>query len=126
MTAMHALTGVVAAATVASTGAITGLAAAAMELPGAACAAMEFEPSTGRPTFRLLPGSPGGSEALALARRMDLPAAWIARAEAPSPVWRRRTPRSSRRSRPRQRRQPHSRRWRKSWTAPTAPWSANR
>jgi DNA mismatch repair protein MutS2 len=61
---------------------LTGLAAAAMELPGAACAAMEFEPSTGRPTFRLLPGSPGGSEALALARRMDLPAAWIARAEA--------------------------------------------
>ena len=61
---------------------LTGLAAAAMELPGAACAAMEFEPSSGRPTFRLLPGSPGGSEALALARRMDLPAAWIARAEA--------------------------------------------
>jgi len=61
---------------------LTGLAAAAMELPGAACAAMEFEPSTGRPTFRLLPGSPGGSEALALARRMNLPAAWIARAEA--------------------------------------------
>ena len=61
---------------------LTGLAAAAMELPGAACAAMEFEPSTGRPTFRLLPGSPGGSEALALARRMDLPGAWIARAEA--------------------------------------------
>ncbi len=60
---------------------LTGLAAAALELPGAACAAMEFEPSTGRPTFRLLPGSPGGSEALALARRMDLPAEWIARAE---------------------------------------------
>ncbi|MEO7793568.1 MAG: Smr/MutS family protein, partial [Thermoanaerobaculia bacterium] len=61
---------------------LTGLAAAAMELPGAACAAMEFEPSTGRPTFRLLAGSPGGSEALALARRMELPAEWIARAEA--------------------------------------------
>ena len=61
---------------------LTGLAAAALELPGAACAAMEFEPSSGRPTFRLLPGSPGGSEALALARRMDLPAAWITRAEA--------------------------------------------
>ena len=61
---------------------LTGLAAAALELPGAACAAMEFEPSTGRPTFRLLPGSPGGSEALALARRMELPAEWIARAEA--------------------------------------------
>ncbi len=61
---------------------LTGLAAAALELPGAACAAMEFEPSTGRPTFRLLPGSPGGSEALALARRMELPTEWIARAEA--------------------------------------------
>ncbi|MDQ1348779.1 MAG: mismatch repair protein MutS2 [Acidobacteriota bacterium] len=61
---------------------LTGLAAAALELPGATCAAMEFEPSTGRPTFRLLPGSPGGSEALALARRMDLPVEWIARAEA--------------------------------------------
>ena len=61
---------------------LTGLAAAALELPGATCAAMEFEPSTGRPTFRLLPGSPGGSEALALAGPMDLPAEWIARAEA--------------------------------------------
>jgi DNA mismatch repair protein MutS2 len=61
---------------------LTGVAAAAMELPGAACAAMEFEPSSGRPTFRLLPGSPGGSEALALARRMELPAEWIRRAEA--------------------------------------------
>ncbi len=60
---------------------LTGVAAAAMEMPGAACAAMEFEPATGRPTFRLLPGSPGGSEALALARRMGLPAEWIARAE---------------------------------------------
>ncbi len=61
---------------------LTGLAAAAMERPGAACAAMEFEPSSGRPTFRLRPGSPGGSEAIALARRMALPEAWIARAEA--------------------------------------------
>ncbi|MEZ5312855.1 MAG: hypothetical protein R2862_03960 [Thermoanaerobaculia bacterium] len=60
---------------------LTGVAAAAMELPGAFCAAMEFDPGTGRPTFRLRPGSPGGSEALALARRMGLPAAWIARAE---------------------------------------------
>ena len=50
----------------------------ALELPGAACAAMEFEPSTGRPTFRLRPGSPGGSEALALARRMNPAPAWIA------------------------------------------------
>lgn len=58
------------------------LAAAAMETPGAACAAMEFEPASGRPTFRLRPGAPGGSEALALARRLGLPRPWIARAEA--------------------------------------------
>lgn len=58
------------------------LAAAALELPGAGCAAMEFEPASGRPTFRLLPGPPGGSEALALARRLGLPASWLARAEA--------------------------------------------
>jgi DNA mismatch repair protein MutS2 len=61
---------------------LTGVAAAAMELPGAACAAMEFEPSSGRPTFRLRPGSPGGSEALALARRLHLAPEWIERAEA--------------------------------------------
>ncbi len=61
---------------------LAALAAAAMELPGAACAAMEFEPESGRPTFRLRPGAPGGSEALALARRLALPAEWITRAEA--------------------------------------------
>lgn len=58
------------------------LAAAAMETPGAACAAMEFEAASGKPTFRLRPGAPGGSEALALARRLGLPRAWIVRAEA--------------------------------------------
>jgi DNA mismatch repair protein MutS2 len=58
------------------------LAAAALELPGASCAAMEFDPATGRPTFRLVPGPPGGSEALALARRLGLPAEWLDRAEA--------------------------------------------
>ncbi|HEY7216501.1 MAG TPA: Smr/MutS family protein [Thermoanaerobaculia bacterium] len=58
------------------------LAAAALELDGAACAAMEFDPATGRPTFRLVPGPPGASEALALARRLGLPAAWLDRAEA--------------------------------------------
>jgi DNA mismatch repair protein MutS2 len=61
---------------------LTELAAAALEMDGAACAAMEFEPRTGRPTFRLMPGPPGGSEALALARRLGLPAAWLDRAEA--------------------------------------------
>ena len=58
------------------------LAAAALELPGASCAAMEFDPETGRPTFRLVPGPPGASEALALARRLGLPAEWLDRAEA--------------------------------------------
>jgi DNA mismatch repair protein MutS2 len=57
------------------------LAAAALELDGATGAAMEFDPGSGRPTFHLLPGPPGGSEALALARRLGLPAAWLDRAE---------------------------------------------
>ncbi len=61
---------------------LTQLAAAALELPGATCAAMEFDPATGRPTFRLMPGPPGGSEALALARRLGLPREWLDRAEA--------------------------------------------
>jgi len=61
---------------------LTQLAAAALETGGASCAAMEFDPQTGRPTFRLVPGPPGGSEALALARRLGLPAAWLDRAEA--------------------------------------------
>lgn len=61
---------------------LTQLAAAALELPGAACAAMEFDPDTGRPTFRLVPGPPGASEAIALARRLGLPREWLDRAEA--------------------------------------------
>jgi DNA mismatch repair protein MutS2 len=61
---------------------LTQLAAAALEMGGASCAAMEFDPDTGRPTFRLLPGPPGGSEALALGRRLGLPAEWLDRAEA--------------------------------------------
>jgi DNA mismatch repair protein MutS2 len=58
------------------------LAAAALEYDGASCAAMEFDPKTGRPTFRLVPGPPGASEALALARRLGLPAEWLDLAEA--------------------------------------------
>ncbi|MDH3253498.1 MAG: Smr/MutS family protein [Acidobacteriota bacterium] len=60
---------------------LTRLAAAALELEGAACAAMAFDAASGRPTFRLVPGTPGGSEALALARRLDLAPSWVARAE---------------------------------------------
>jgi DNA mismatch repair protein MutS2 len=61
---------------------LTPLAAAALELPGAGCAAMEMDPETAAPTYHLLPGPPGGSEALALARRLGLPAEWLDRAEA--------------------------------------------
>lgn len=60
---------------------LTPLAAAALELPGAFCAAMEFASDSGRPTYRMLPGPPGGSEALALARRLGLPKEWLDRAE---------------------------------------------
>jgi DNA mismatch repair protein MutS2 len=58
------------------------LAGEAMELPGAGCAAMELDPQTGEPRFRLLPGPPGGSEAIALARRLGLPRELLAHAEA--------------------------------------------
>lgn len=61
---------------------LTRVAARALDLEGAGCAAMEFAPETGRPTFHLVPGPPGGSEALALARRLGLPPAWLDRAEA--------------------------------------------
>jgi len=44
----------------------------ALEMPGAACAAMEFDPTSGEPLYRLLPGPPGSSEAIALARRLGL------------------------------------------------------
>lgn len=61
---------------------LTQVALVALEAPGASCAAMEFNGESGRPTFRLVPGPPGGSEALALARRLGLPARWLERAEA--------------------------------------------
>lgn len=60
---------------------LTAVAAAALEREGAGCAAMEFDPDTGRPTYRLRPGAPGGSEAIALARRLELPPSWVSRAE---------------------------------------------
>jgi len=60
---------------------LSPVALAALESEGAASAAMEFKPLSGRPTFRLRPGAPGASEAIALARRLGLPAEWIARAE---------------------------------------------
>lgn len=61
---------------------LSQLAAAALDLDGAFCAAMQFDDQTGEPTYRLLPGPPGGSEAISLAHRLGLPAPWLARAEA--------------------------------------------
>lgn len=59
---------------------LTQLAMTALDLPGAACAAMQFDSDSGEPTYRFQSGPPGGSEALALARRLGLPAAWLDRA----------------------------------------------
>ncbi|MCH9650888.1 MAG: Smr/MutS family protein [Deltaproteobacteria bacterium] len=58
------------------------VAASAMELEGASCAAMEFDAQSGAPTFHLVPGPPGGSEAISLGRRLGLPPEWLDRAEA--------------------------------------------
>lgn len=60
---------------------LAAVALAALDLDGAACAAMEFDAASGGPTFRLQPGAPGASEAIALARRLGLPSAWVSRAE---------------------------------------------
>ena len=60
---------------------LSQLAGAALDLDGAFCAAMQFDDQTGEPTYRLLPGPPGGSEAISLAHRLGLPAPWLARAE---------------------------------------------
>jgi DNA mismatch repair protein MutS2 len=54
----------------------------AMQLPGAFCAAMDFEPESGEPRYRLLPGPPGSSEAIALARRLGFDPRLLASAEA--------------------------------------------
>jgi DNA mismatch repair protein MutS2 len=60
---------------------LTQVAAFALEAEGAFVAAMQFDSRTGQPTYRLLPGPPGGSEALSLAQRLGLPTAWTDRAE---------------------------------------------
>lgn len=61
---------------------LTQLAAVALERSGASCAAMEFDPESGEPTYHLRPGAPGGSQALALAKRLGLPPVWLERADA--------------------------------------------
>ena len=60
---------------------LSQVAAVALERDGAYCAAMLFDSRSGKPTYRLLPGPPGGSEAIALARRLGLPEQWLRRAE---------------------------------------------
>lgn len=57
------------------------VASAAAEMSGALCASMEFDRKTHSPTFRLILGPPGGSEAIALARQLGLPEEWLTRAE---------------------------------------------
>ncbi|MEM9554866.1 MAG: Smr/MutS family protein [Acidobacteriota bacterium] len=60
---------------------LSQVAASALEADGAFCAAMQFDASSGEPTYRMMPGPPGGSEALALAHRLGLPTRWLERAE---------------------------------------------
>ena len=61
---------------------LLAVASAAADTPGAVGASMEFDRATNSPTYRLIPGPPGGSEAIALARQLELPAEWLTRAEA--------------------------------------------
>ena len=57
------------------------LAAAALRLDRADSLAMELDKEHGRPTFTPRRGAPSSSHAIELARRLDLPAEWIERAE---------------------------------------------
>jgi DNA mismatch repair protein MutS2 len=61
---------------------LSGLKMVAHEHPGMTNAAMEFDPSTQQPTYRMRPGSPGRSRAFELARRMIPESELILRAEA--------------------------------------------
>ncbi|MCX7846490.1 MAG: hypothetical protein N2595_00440 [bacterium] len=59
-------------------GALTAYAAST---PRVANASMEFDPHSMQPTYRLVVGQPGGSNALAIARRLGMPEHVLARAE---------------------------------------------
>lgn len=58
------------------------LKAFAYNVPGFTNAAMEFDPRTLRPTYRLLMGTPGASQALRIAERYGIPEAVVDRARA--------------------------------------------
>ncbi len=68
-------------ATVVVTTHLIAIATFAAEHPQGSTAAMAFDPRSGEPTFQLVPGPPGESHALDLARRLGLPEAWLQRAE---------------------------------------------
>ncbi|HKI87236.1 MAG TPA: hypothetical protein VKA53_10895, partial [Thermoanaerobaculia bacterium] len=59
---------------------LLAVASAGFSSSGADSAAMEFDSESGGPTYHLLRGAPGGSEALALAERLGLPGSWLRRA----------------------------------------------
>jgi len=61
---------------------LSGLKMVAHEHAGMTNAAMEFDPTTQQPTYRMRPGSPGRSRAFELARRMIPEGDLITRAEA--------------------------------------------
>lgn len=52
----------------------------AMSMPGAACAAVDFDLETLQPRYRLVYGLPGRSKAFAIAEKLGLPMAVLARA----------------------------------------------
>jgi DNA mismatch repair protein MutS2 len=55
------------------------------EIPGVVHGSLEFDLEAMRPRYRFVPGVPGASHALALAERLGLPAAVLARARALTP-----------------------------------------